>query len=114
MRLGLGWLGHIPRQLQQIHRPASAGGSGEPERARGLVVAAAPLQALAALAVAHHAGKVHAHAGLMDFLSGKKSDAPSEVRASLNQRVWRIGEFTAIRIVPSEAGAEPNVQRARV
>ena len=53
-----------------------------------------------------------AQAGVMDFLFGKKTE--SEAKVSPNQRVWRVAEFTAIRIEPREAGASPNAQPVMV
>jgi hypothetical protein len=53
-----------------------------------------------------------AQAALMDFLFGKKTEA--EAKANPGQRVWRIGEYTAIRLVPREAGATPNAHPVQV
>lgn len=66
------------------------------------------------LASALVAAALPAQAGVMDFLFGKKPEAESEVKVNPNQRVWRIAEFTAIRIVPREAGAVPNAHPVRV
>lgn len=53
-----------------------------------------------------------AHAGAMDFLFGKKSGAaePASAQPDSKQRSWSINEFTAIRLVPREAGSAPNEQ----
>jgi len=49
-------------------------------------------------------------AAVMDFLFGKKVDSGP----SPNQRSWKIAEFTAIRLVPREAGSAPNRHPVRV
>jgi hypothetical protein len=50
-----------------------------------------------------------AHAGVMDFLFGsKKSEAQQPAQRDTGRRTWRLGEFTEIRLVPSEAGAAAN------
>lgn len=53
-----------------------------------------------------------ASACVMDFLFGKKSGVVESPSAQLNskQRSWHISEFTAIRLVPREAGSVPNEQ----
>lgn len=53
-----------------------------------------------------------ANAGVMDFLFGKKStgaDAPAQA-ADSKRRTWQISEFSAIRLVPKEAGSPANQQ----
>ena len=55
---------------------------------------------------------IPAQAALMDFLFGKKTEA--EAKANLGQRAWRIAEYTAIRVVPREAGAAPNTHPVQV
>jgi pyruvate/2-oxoglutarate dehydrogenase complex dihydrolipoamide acyltransferase (E2) component len=52
-------------------------------------------------------GAVPAHAGLFDSLfGGKPADAAPSVDPA--QRIWRIGEFTTVQLVPAEPGAAPN------
>ena len=54
-----------------------------------------------------------AHAAWTDFLFGsKKTEADKPAEAS-SQRVWRIGEFTAIQRAAREAGAPANQHPAR-
>ena len=51
-----------------------------------------------------------AQAGLFDSLFG----GTSAVKVDAGQRIWRIGEFTTVQLVPAEAGAAPNQHPARV
>ena len=54
-----------------------------------------------------------AEAGVMDFLFGKKSsDASSTSASNASRKTWRLSEFTAVQIVPREAGSVPNNQPA--
>lgn len=48
-------------------------------------------------------------AGLLDSLFGAK---PAQVDVA--KRLWRIGEFTTVQIVPAEPGASPNQHPVRV
>lgn len=59
------------------------------------------------------AGAMPAHAGLFDSLFGGK---PGESATSVDpaQRIWRIGEFTTVQLVPAEPGAAPNQHPARM
>lgn len=50
-----------------------------------------------------------ANAGVMDFLFGKRA-SESPAPADSSRRTWRVGEFTAVQIVPREAGSAPNAQ----
>jgi hypothetical protein len=50
-----------------------------------------------------------AHAGLMDFLfGGKAATAAATPTGPTGQRQWRLGEFSAIRLVSRESGSPPN------
>ncbi|HEV7912550.1 MAG TPA: SHOCT domain-containing protein [Albitalea sp.] len=55
-----------------------------------------------------------AQAGVMDFLFGTKKggDAAAAAPTAVDsqRRNWRIGEFTAIQLVPREPGSAPNRQ----
>ena len=53
-----------------------------------------------------------AHAGAFDTLFGAGSAPADSASASPGQRLWRLREFTAIQIVPREAGAAENQQPA--
>ena len=68
----------------------------------------------AALAAALAAGGwlacAPAHAGVMDFLFGSKKSTADAAQVDPQRRTWRIGEFTAIRLVPREPGSAPNQQ----
>jgi hypothetical protein len=67
-------------------------------------------RALAALvSLALGAASASAEAGVMDFLFGKKSsDSSSTVTPDKSRKTWRLSEFTAVQIVPREAGSTPN------
>ena len=56
------------------------------------------------------ASALPAQAGLFDSLFG---GSPA-VKVDAGQRIWRIGEFTTVQLVPAEAGAAPNQHPARV
>ena len=59
---------------------------------------------------------VPAHAGWLDSIFGKgtsKPDAPA-AQQDPKSRVWQLHEFTSIKLVPREAGSEPNQQPVRV
>jgi len=47
-------------------------------------------------------------AGVMDFLFGSKKSGSESAQVDPQRRVWHVGEFTAIRLVPREAGSAPN------
>ena len=72
------------------------------------------MRALAALvSLALGAACASAEAGVMDFLFGKKSsDASSTSASNASRKTWRLSEFTAVQIVPREAGSVPNNQPA--
>lgn len=59
-------------------------------------------------------GAAPAHAGLFDALFGSKPADAAPATVDPAQRVWRIGEFSAVQIVPAEPGAAPNQQPARL
>lgn len=65
-----------------------------------------------AAAVVLALGCTAAHAGVMDFLFGKKSASTeassTQGQADSKRRSWRISEFTAISLVQREAGSTPN------
>jgi len=67
-------------------------------------------RALAALvSLALGAACASAEAGVMDFLFGKKSaDSGSTSTPKASRKTWRLSEFTAVQIVPREAGSVPN------
>jgi len=67
-------------------------------------------RALAALvSLALGAASASAEAGVMDFLFGKKSsDSNATVTPDKSRKTWRLSEFTAVQIVPREAGSTPN------
>jgi Short C-terminal domain len=46
--------------------------------------------------------------GAMDFLFKSGAPAASESARSANQRVWKVGEFSAIRLVQREVGSQAN------
>ncbi|RQP22873.1 SHOCT domain-containing protein [Piscinibacter terrae] len=74
-------------------------------------------RALAALiTVALGAASVSAQAGVMDFLFGKKASTSESGNATVNpnKKTWRLSEFTAVQIVPREAGSAPNAHPARL
>jgi len=48
--------------------------------------------------------------GAMDFLFKSGAPAASESARSANQRVWKVGEFSAIRLVQREVGSQANGQ----
>lgn len=54
-----------------------------------------------------------AHAAWTDFLFGAKKSQPDKPAEASSQRVWRIGEFTAIQRAEREAGAPANQHPAR-
>jgi len=56
------------------------------------------------------AAALPAQAGLFDSLFG----GTPAVKVDAGQRIWRIGEFTTVQLVPAEAGAAPNQHPARV
>jgi len=64
--------------------------------------------AAAGLAAAMSLGGVPAQAGVMDFLFGSKKASAEPAQVDPQRRTWRIGEFTAIRLAPREAGTTPN------
>ena len=53
-----------------------------------------------------------AHAGVIDTLFGSGGTQAESPNASPGQRLWRLREFTAIQIVPREAGTAENQQPA--
>jgi len=59
-------------------------------------------------------GAVPAQAGLFDSLFGTKATESSASTGDPAQRVWHIGEFTTVQVVPAEAGAAPNQHPARL
>jgi len=71
-------------------------------------------RALAALvSLALGAACASAEAGVMDFLFGKRSgDSGSTSASNASRKTWRLSEFTAVQIVPREAGSVPNNQPA--
>jgi hypothetical protein len=74
-------------------------------------------RALAALiTVALGAASVSAQAGVMDFLFGKKASTSESGNAAVNpnKKSWRLSEFTAVQIVPREAGSAPNAHPAKL
>ncbi|WP_298824951.1 SHOCT domain-containing protein [uncultured Piscinibacter sp.] len=54
-----------------------------------------------------------AHAAWTDFLFGAKKSQPDKPAEASSQRVWRIGEFTAIQRAEREAGAPASQHPAR-
>ncbi|MFT3955489.1 MAG: SHOCT domain-containing protein [Piscinibacter sp.] len=74
---------------------------------------AGPALCALGLALALGGGSVPAQAGVMDFLfGGDKSADPG--KADPRQRAWTVRDFTAIRLVPREAGSAANEQPATV
>jgi hypothetical protein len=74
-------------------------------------------RALAALiTVALGAASASAQAGVMDFLFGKKASTSESGGATVNpnKKSWRLSEFTAVQIVPREAGSAPNAHPAKL
>lgn len=71
-----------------------------------------------ALSGALFAGAVApAHAGWFDAIFGKSStkpDAPVAQQPDTKNRVWQLHEFTSVKLVPREAGSEPNQHPVRV
>jgi hypothetical protein len=55
-----------------------------------------------------------AHAGLFDSWFGNKASTPTPAKVDPAQRLWRIGEFTTVQLVPREPGAAENQHPARV
>ena len=51
-----------------------------------------------------------AQAGWMDKLFGKDGASAEVAKPGAGQRLWPIGEFTFVRLVPREAGSSPNQQ----
>jgi hypothetical protein len=65
----------------------------------------------AAIAVVLALGATAAHAGVMDFLFGKKeTSAATTSTVDSRKRSWQISQFTAVRLAPRESGAAPNQQ----
>jgi len=55
-----------------------------------------------------------AHAGVTDFLFDSKKTPAEPAQVDPHRRTWRIGEFTAMRLVPREAGSSANQQPANL
>ena len=58
------------------------------------------------------AASLTARAGAVDTLVGSGATQTERPNASPGQRLWRLREFTAIQLVPREAGAAENQQPA--
>ncbi len=63
---------------------------------------------LSAAAMALAGATLPAHAGWFDNLLGIGSAKSESPKASPTQRLWVVREFSEIRIVPREAGSQPN------